>query len=634
MPRCRKCNKDWPATMTACPDDGWSFTMEVDATVHPQVTAAAIPTPKPATTPRTTAGSSRARDMGNLATAAPLPEEPPPLGDLVAGAVVGEYKIEKKIGEGGMGAVYAATHPLIGKRAAIKVISAALGTDSSAVNRFVQEARSVNQIGHPNIVDVFAFGALPDGRNYFVMEYLQGVSLAERIQRGSMSLGEAIEILDQVADALEAAHEKQIVHRDLKPDNVYLAAVRGGRTMVKLLDFGIAKLSVPDGPGTGGGVAKTRTGMMMGTPGYLSPEQARGKNVDHRTDIYALGCMTFEIVCGRLPFIADNAMDIVLAHMTEPPVRASSIWAEIPEPLDALIARMLEKDAAARPTLSEVRAVFSELVTSGLVTLDNGRGVAFGSGIGRLATPGGGTPMRSTPAGGVLAIGTQPSAAAPGTTPPGAAVVPATQPPVPAKKRTGLYVAIAAVGALGLGGGVFLAMQSGKGEAPQDKPVVATAEPPKSEPPRPVAEPPPPVVETPKPVVEAPDPAPATIEIALNVDNATVTVDGKPAEVTGKKAKAIVDTEGNHLIAIAAAGREPYEATVATKAGETVKHPVRLERAKKATVAKTGPAPAGTGTPKTTTTTTTTTAPAAGSAAKPPDKPPVDKNAPIDPFAP
>src|ERR1051325_9137126 len=148
MRRCRKCNKEWPDTMTVCPDDGFSFTMEVDATYHPP------------------AGAS-----GALAVAAqPAPEPPAPTTDLMPGFVVGEYKVDKKIGEGGMGAVYSATHPMIGKRAAIKVISSALGTDASAVNRFVQEARSVNQIGHPNIVDVFSFGELPDGRNYFVME--------------------------------------------------------------------------------------------------------------------------------------------------------------------------------------------------------------------------------------------------------------------------------------------------------------------------------------------------------------------------------------------------------------------------------------------------------------------------------
>src|SRR5262245_33363253 len=319
MRRCRNCNNEWPDNMTACPNDGTSLSPWTDATVAPAsaVMAAAVG-PGP----------------GVAMEAAPAPfDEHQPMVDLVPGFIVGEYKVDKKIGEGGMGAVYSATHPMIGKRAAIKVISAALGTNAEAVGRFVQEARSVNQIGHPNIVDVFAFGDLPDGRNYFVMEYLQGESLADRLGKGAMPLGEAIEILDQVADALEAAHEKQIVHRDLKPDNVYLAAVRGGRTMVKLLDFGIAKLSVADGPGSGG-VQKTRTGMMMGTPGYLSPEQARGKNVDHRTDIYALGCMVFEIVCGRLPFIADNAMDIVLMHMTAAPPRASELWPEIPPPLD------------------------------------------------------------------------------------------------------------------------------------------------------------------------------------------------------------------------------------------------------------------------------------------------------------
>src|SRR5262245_26690533 len=155
MPVCRKCKRQWPDTMTACPDDGWSFTVESDATYHP-----ARPASSP---PRRT----QARAVGALATAAPAEESPQPA-DLMPGFIVGEYRIEKKIGEGGMGAVYGAVHPLIGKRAAIKVISAALGADSSAVNRFVQEARSVNQIGHPNIVDVFAFGELPDRRNYFV----------------------------------------------------------------------------------------------------------------------------------------------------------------------------------------------------------------------------------------------------------------------------------------------------------------------------------------------------------------------------------------------------------------------------------------------------------------------------------
>jgi serine/threonine-protein kinase len=571
--------------------------------------------------------------------AAPVIDEPPPTSDLIPGTLVGEYKVDKKIGEGGMGAVYSATHPMIGKRAAIKVISAALGTDASAVGRFVQEARSVNQIGHPNIVDVFAFGELADGRNYFVMEYLQGESLAERIQRVAMPLGEAIEILDQVADALEAAHEKQIVHRDLKPDNVYLASVRGGRTMVKLLDFGIAKLSTPDSPGSGGGIAKTRTGMMMGTPGYLSPEQARGKNVDHRTDIYALGCMTFEIACGRLPFVADNAMDIVLMHMTAPPVRASSVWPDIPAPLDDLIARMLEKEATARPSLQEVRAVFSELVSSGLVTLNNGRGIAFGSGIARMQTPAHGLPKQATMN---LATGTQPAQPRPPTEPPltqapavGAAPTIAPTTPVPAKSKAPIFAAIAGVLVLG-GAGAFFAMKGG-GDDKKPTPAagsdtVAAVEPPKVEPPK--VEPPkvePPKVEEPKTV--APDVKPSTIEVTVNVDGASVTVDGNAATMTGKVAKAIVDKEGAHKIVVSAKGREPFETTVETKSGDTMKIVApQLEKTKAGSAKKppggttatnttgTKPPPTGSGTTKPAGT---------GSGAKPVD----NTDGTVDPFA-
>jgi serine/threonine-protein kinase len=532
--------------MSACPNDGWSFTMDVDATVHP-----------------TSAGAA----AGGLAmAAAPMIDEPPMTGDLLPGSLVGEYKVDKKIGEGGMGSVYSATHPMIGKRAAIKVISTALGTDASAVARFVQEARSVNQIGHPNIVDVFAFGELSDGRNYFVMEYLQGESLAERVTRVAMPLGEAIEILDQIADALEAAHEKSIVHRDLKPDNVYLAAVRGGRTMVKLLDFGIAKLAVADGPGSGG-VQKTRTGMMMGTPGYLSPEQARGKNVDHRTDVYALGCMVFEIVTGRLPFVADNAMDIVLMHMTAPAPRASEIWPEIPPQLDHCIARMLEKDVALRPSLAEVRAVFSELVTSGIVTLNNGRGVSFGSSMGRHQTG---------PVGG-LAIGTQPATMAPRTSPPGASSQ--TTPPLEApKKKSGALVGVV-TGLVLVGGGIaaFIAIKGGKSETTTSQ--QAAAAPAATPAPAPAPAPPPAEAKPVEPVV-APVTPPGTIAITVDRDHATVTLDGKPIEITGRTAEISVDKDGDHTITVAATGHDTFEKTVTVKAGDTVTVEAKLPRTK------------------------------------------------------
>src|SRR5215470_5789642 len=202
---------------------------------------------------------------------------------LDAGQMVGEFEVGKMLAVGGMGVIYSATHPVIGKRAAIKVLHPRLCDDQEAVERFLIEARAANQIGHPNIVDIFAFGVLSDGRSYMAMEWLPGESLAQRIERGPLTLEESLVVLEQTADALEAAHEKGIVHRDLKPDNIFLVPVRG-RTMVKILDFGIAKLLVEESRDG----KSTRPGAIMGTPGYLAPEQARAMPVDGRTDIYAL----------------------------------------------------------------------------------------------------------------------------------------------------------------------------------------------------------------------------------------------------------------------------------------------------------------------------------------------------------
>jgi serine/threonine-protein kinase len=278
-----------------------------------------------------------------------VPTMTPDANKLAAGTMVGEYRIEYELGRGGMGCVYAAIHPVIAKRAAIKVLHAELSVNTEAVERFVQEARSVNQIGHPNIVDIFAFGTLPDGRSYFVMEWLRGESLRQRLQRGPIPLLEAFAIIDTITGALAAAHDNGIVHRDLKPDNVFLVAVKGAQPQVKLLDFGIAKLTGAEG------MHRTQTGHMLGTPAYVSPEQARAHDVDHRTDIYALGAMLFELCTGHLVFAADNAADMIAKHLLEPPRSAAALNPAVSPALDALIARMLAKDAAARPQLDEIR---------------------------------------------------------------------------------------------------------------------------------------------------------------------------------------------------------------------------------------------------------------------------------------
>jgi serine/threonine-protein kinase len=269
---------------------------------------------------------------------------------LDVGAMVGEYRIEGLVGEGGMGQVYGAVHPVIGKRAAIKVLRRDLCSSFEAIERFVLEARAVNQIGHPNIVDVFAFGALPDGRQYMVMEWLRGESLSARLVRLPPALDEACEILLGICAALDAAHAANIVHRDLKPHNVFMVEVRAQQPMVKLLDFGLVKLMGSDDVR----MERTRSGSLLGTPAYMSPEQARGRGVDLRTDLYALGVIAFEMMAGRLPFVEESAMEMVVAHLQQPPPAPSSVRPDLPPEADALILRLLDKDPANRPPLPAV----------------------------------------------------------------------------------------------------------------------------------------------------------------------------------------------------------------------------------------------------------------------------------------
>jgi serine/threonine-protein kinase len=260
---------------------------------------------------------------------------------------VGEYRVLKKIGEGGMGSVYSAVQPVIGKRVAIKVLAPHIASNPELVRRFVDEARAVNKIGHPNIVDIFSFGWLPDKRHYFAMEFLDGQSLGDRLKRGPFQPDEARRLLRQICQALEAAHRQGIVHRDLKPDNIWIVQPQHGDSYAKLLDFGIAKLVGDADEGQ-----RTQTGIVMGTPAYMSPEQCRGVNVGLGTDIYALGMILYEMFAGRLPFQGSFAELITHHLMTvpEPPSRHSPV---IPRALDQLIMRCVDKDPAQRPQSAE-----------------------------------------------------------------------------------------------------------------------------------------------------------------------------------------------------------------------------------------------------------------------------------------
>ena len=263
------------------------------------------------------------------------------------GETLGSYRIVKVLGEGGMGVVYLAEHTKIGRKAAIKVLLTELSGNSELTKRFFNEARSAAMIEHPSLVEIFDYGHHTNGSAFIVMEFLQGESLGARLRRERLPVPLVLGLARQLALALAAAHAKGIVHRDLKPDNVFLVpdpeVALGVR--VKLLDFGIAKLASEATEGT----LRTRTGMVMGTPAYMAPEQCRGAGeVDHRADIYSLGCMMFEMACGRPPFVREGFGAILGAQMYEQPPAPRSIVATVPEELERIIVRALEKDPAKR----------------------------------------------------------------------------------------------------------------------------------------------------------------------------------------------------------------------------------------------------------------------------------------------
>jgi serine/threonine-protein kinase len=268
---------------------------------------------------------------------------------LSVGAAVGEYRIQKLLGRGAFGAVYHASHALIGKQVALKVLGAQFSEDPAMSARFVDEARAVNRIAHPNIVDIFGFGTLADGRKYCVMELLNGRTLGDRLeQSGPPPFAEALAILRQVAGALDAAHQNGVVHRDLKPDNVFLCEAGGdasgadGAIKVKLLDFGIAQIA-------DGVHQRTGTNMVLGTPAYMSPEQCLGARVDFRADIYALGVVAFELFTGTQPFRAGNAFQLGAMHVNAEPPAPSSLRPELSVSVDAAILRLLAKAPERRP---------------------------------------------------------------------------------------------------------------------------------------------------------------------------------------------------------------------------------------------------------------------------------------------
>ena len=273
-----------------------------------------------------------------------------PITRLQPGTLVGEYQIADRIAEGGMGTVYSAVHPIIGKKVAIKVLSGKLAKNSNAIRRFVLEARAVNDIRHPGLVDIFSFGRLTDGRPYYVMEFLDGRSLGAVLRAHQrLTPFDTYPVFMDVGRVLVAVHDHGIVHRDLKPDNVILIPEGADRPpKVKLVDFGLAKLLVGGGQASSG--PHTAIGVNVGTPHYMSPEQCRGGNVDARSDLYALGVMFYETVTGALPIDGPTPVDIWQAHVEVVPRKPDLVAPGVVSPeLGALIMRLLAKRPERRP---------------------------------------------------------------------------------------------------------------------------------------------------------------------------------------------------------------------------------------------------------------------------------------------
>ncbi len=484
--------------------------------------------------------------------------------DLEPGQQVGEYVVEKKIGEGGFGTVFKADHPLIGKQVAIKVLSRQYSAQAEMVSRFVSEARAVNQIRHRNIIDIFSFGQLDDGRAYYIMEFLDGLPLDEFLdQRGRLTMGEAIPILRAVARALDAAHAKGIAHRDLKPENIFLGRDDDGSLFPKLLDFGIAKLLHGDNPTK----HKTRTGAPIGTPYYMSPEQCRGREVDHRTDIYAFGVMTYRMLTGVLPFDGEDYMEILMAQIQKQAAPPSTYVSDLPPSVDEGIAWMLRKDPAERPPnlVTAVRALEDAAAQAGIPVPAGPEpsgvyAASTGSVVSQL------TPSRVTPLPRDSSLGTAPTMASDELTAEGA--------PIDERPNKVLLIGGSLLGAVAVGTVVFLLLHKSKVETSagntQPTPAVVAPQPPAPPPPQPAVVPP----------DAAPAEPPAPELVTIHLDGAP---DGAEVFVAGKLvglAPEIQLERGDQplLLTLRADGYRPATKKVRPVADKTVTVKMRAKR--------------------------------------------------------
>ncbi len=512
---CTTCGQSYTTSTDRCPHDGGKLITMIDTT-----------------------GSQHAEErVAAGATSGQLALTPRTSDDLTEGMIVGDYKIERRIGVGGMGVVYGARHPVIGKRAAIKVLNAKFCADNEAVARFVQEAQAVNHIGHANIVDIFDFGTLEDGRSYLVMEWLQGEALSERLERGPMTPGEIVPILIALTRALEAAHTAGVVHRDLKPENVFLVAM-DDELRIKLLDFGIAKLSTVAPTSN-----RTATGITMGTPLFMSPEQARGSAIDARSDIYSLGVLAYAMVCRVTPFEdEESAVEVLHAHINKPPRPPHEHTPDVEPALETLILEMLAKSPVDRPAVADIRARLKEIV-SAIVAAGSFQFESFTS---------------ETPA---------PRAR---TAPAFAESADQDFDPLASRPvRSRRWILLPALGTLAIGVVAFLMLRR------DDHAATETSRPAPSQRPA-VVEPSPPALPAPAAVPEPKIVASVgTIEIEASPPGATVTIDGRQLATAGGRARVEL-AAGSYLVASSATGYRPSSQRITVTASQVTALTIRL----------------------------------------------------------
>ena len=300
----------------------------IDATMDPDRDSGSVPRVTPSGEPRTSGGASPR--------------------DLIGTTLAGRYLVKRQIGQGGMGAVFEATHTLIGKRVAVKVLLEKYAEREAIVARLKKEAQLASSIGNEHIIDITDIGNTDDGRTFVVMEYLDGESLAECLAREhELPEQRTLRIASQAASALGAAHAEGIVHRDIKPENLFLLK-RKDLDFVKVVDFGISKSLRATGEQEEA-QRLTQTGMVLGTPLYMSPEQARGdEDLDHRVDIYALGVIMYEAITGRVPFAGTNYLSVISQVLNEEPKPLREIRPDVSEELEVIISKAMSKDRTLR----------------------------------------------------------------------------------------------------------------------------------------------------------------------------------------------------------------------------------------------------------------------------------------------